>query len=120
MCYKHLLLIFLNYHDFNRIADMGKTLLSFIISSSLISYLVSWLFARYLVALTAYCPDNNQDANADRLSSLIMFLIASVFSACFINAVAFATGDNARGSPPGAQRFQEKTRLCAGDIGGLP
>jgi len=34
----------------------------------------------------------------------------------FSNAVAVAIGDNTRGSPPGAQLFQEKTRLRAGDI----
>lgn len=35
---------------------------------------------------------------------------------CVINVVFSWVGDNARGGSPGAQRFQEKTRLRPGDI----
>lgn len=38
---------------------------------------------------------------------------------CVINVVFSWVGDNARGGSPGAQRFQEKTRLRAGDIRGF-
>lgn len=38
---------------------------------------------------------------------------------CVINVVFSSVGDDSRGGSPGAQRFQEKTRLRAGDIGGF-
>lgn len=47
---------------------------------------------------------------------LCQFLIVCV---CFINVVSIAIGDNTRGGSPWAQCFQEKTRLCTGDIRGL-
>lgn len=37
----------------------------------------------------------------------------------FLNVVFFSVGDDSRGGSPGAQRFQEKTRLRAGDIRGF-
>lgn len=38
---------------------------------------------------------------------------------CFKNVVFFSVGDDPRGGSPGAQRLQEETRLCAGDIRGF-
>lgn len=59
-------------------------------------------------------PANSQDAKARAASSLF------VSGLCvFLNTAFVAAGDDARGSPPGAQRVQEKTRLRPGDIGGL-
>lgn len=48
-----------------------------------------------------------------------LFLFFGHMRVCFINVVFFSVGDNSRGGSPGAQRFQEKTRLRAGDIGGF-